>query len=107
MQLGILGAGTMGEIIARALLEREVFRPQELVLAEQDADVRADKLEGVLGEARAHRVGLYFAAGRWRVRVVDQLHAGAVGAGIGRAGASDQKCQAERASVATQHHRGV
>ncbi len=27
MQLGILGAGTMGEIIARALLEREVFRP--------------------------------------------------------------------------------
>jgi pyrroline-5-carboxylate reductase len=40
MQLGILGAGTMGEIIARALLEREVYRPEEIVLAEQDADRR-------------------------------------------------------------------
>jgi len=38
MQLGILGAGTMGEIIARALLDREIFRRSEIVLVEQNAE---------------------------------------------------------------------
>ena len=34
MKIGILGGGTMGEIIVRALLREEVFRPTEIVVAE-------------------------------------------------------------------------
>lgn len=40
MKIGILGGGTMGEIIVRALLHKEVFRPAEIAVAELLAERR-------------------------------------------------------------------
>ena len=34
MNIGILGGGTMGEIIARALLQREVVEPDQILVAD-------------------------------------------------------------------------
>ena len=41
MKIAILGGGTMGEIIVRALLRKELFRPSEIIVAELQAERRA------------------------------------------------------------------
>lgn len=40
MKVSILGGGTMGEIIVRALLRKEIFRPTEIMVAELLAERR-------------------------------------------------------------------
>ena len=55
MNVGILGGGTMGEIIARALLEREVLQPEQLIVADlipERREVLAQLGVRVTGESR-------------------------------------------------------
>ena len=46
MNIGILGGGTMGEIIVRALLQREVVLPDQVLVAELQPE-RRELLEGL------------------------------------------------------------
>ena len=49
MQIGILGGGTMGEIITRALIQREVVGTPEIMIAEVDAARREELAELEVG----------------------------------------------------------
>jgi pyrroline-5-carboxylate reductase len=50
VRIGILGGGTMGEIITRALIAKEIVRPADIVIAEMHAERRE--------HLAAHGVGL-------------------------------------------------